>query len=446
MPPATEDVRPADNTAPQTRQPDSKTVTELYDKFLNIVTTTQSPTQLDTGSKLDFGSPQQLFGLEDTLFQAPIPEPERPSGASENRNESGGESQHHEKTPVEQERDRLTKDAEKILDPTARQQFLDNINKFEERARKQGLSDEEIKKTYENISKLLEATNGKLPTEQNLNVAQQVAHHLANPSNIDQGFHGTCSVTALEERIFTTNPATATDMIVQGALTGEYRAADGKVIKLDPSNLIPGREELDRIPQDGSRSFASQIFQSVALNDIFQRQDPPLTYAQSRPGEKGASDTGERLVDKDGKVVSDFGGIGLHDLNEESKRLIGKPTVLDNENTYGKDALSFKTKEELQAYLKEAKEKGNLPLVIAVDANNPLFGAGDPEGKLAGHVVTITDYNPETGEVTISNQWGSGSDKKTTIDKLFEATQRFGHDKPKEEKPWWDWWKNLWPF
>src|SRR5262249_42883619 len=39
------------------------------------------------------------------------------------------------------------------------------------------------------------------------------------------------------------------------------------------------------------------------------------------------------------------------------------------------------------------------------------------------HVVTVTDYNPQTGKVTIDNSWGKGSDHEVDIKQLYKATE-----------------------
>lgn len=387
-------------------------------------------------AEIAFGDFDNLYGKDPTVPAVPTDKAESRPGVID-----------EPKTPLEQERDNLEENAKQIDDPAERKKFLDDLQTFEDRAKEDGLREEEIRKTYENLNKLLEANDGKLPKHQNIAIAEQIAHHLANPSNIDQGGHLTCNVTTLQERMFTTNPATATDMIVQGALTGQYVAADGKVIKLDPSNYVPGREELDRIPQDGSRSNASQIFQAVALNDIFQRQNPPLTYVQGRPGENGPGDSGERLVNADGKVVANFGGLGTKDMNDEAKRLIGEAFCINNvASGFGDGPTSFKTEQEMIDFIKKAQAEGDLPLSIVVDANHPLFGAGIENGGFAGHVVSITDYNPATGQVKISNQWGSGGDKWVSAKDLYAATTRYVRDMKHEIVEEEDWWEKLWPF
>jgi hypothetical protein len=57
--------------------------------------------------------------------------------------------------------------------------------------------------------------------------------------------------------------------------------------------------------------------------------------------------------------------------------------------------------------LVELKSKNAFPVLIEVDAAKKPFGDGKGYGP---HVVTITDYDPQTGLVSVDNQWGKGAD------------------------------------
>ena len=63
---------------------------------------------------------------------------------------------------------------------------------------------------------------------------------------------------------------------------------------------------------------------------------------------------------------------------------------------------------------------GNMPLVVFLDSNDPIFGRSG-KGPHAFHFVSITGYNPATGKVKMSNQWGQAKDKEVPIADLWRA-------------------------
>jgi hypothetical protein len=78
--------------------------------------------------------------------------------------------------------------------------------------------------------------------------------------------------------------------------------------------------------------------------------------------------------------------------------------------------------------LAKAKAEGKLPIVISVQTGNEPFltdsGGGAAGGSGGGHVVTITDYDPETGIAKMQNQWGKASSHDISAKDLFEATAK----------------------
>lgn len=92
------------------------------------------------------------------------------------------------------------------------------------------------------------------------------------------------------------------------------------------------------------------------------------------------------------------------------------------------------TAKELGDALQELSKEGKLPAVISVHtARRPfsqLLGVESAVGMGAGwHVINVHSFDPETGMVKFTNQWGSSQDymdKGYPVDKLFKAMQEPG--------------------
>jgi YD repeat-containing protein len=314
-----------------------------------------------------------------------------------------------------------------------RQAFLDNMNEFMARADRDGLSNKEVADTLGQTQRLMESRGSQVTGEQRLILAQQVMMHSAHPDKIDQGGHLTCNVSDVSILTFTRRPSEAASMIADVALTGNWTAPDGKRITIPPQNLVPDAEARVHPPDDGRRSFASQIFQTTALNDIGQRWDPPKHFTNRPP--ESAADQGEYWTDADGKpLLNDkgepdkFGGLGYVEIAEEVQRLTGmKDVVLLNSGGDYPQVVEFESQEDLQKLIVGAQEDGKMPLIIGVSSDDKLLGGNDKPGTEGrdsnNHVIVIRDYNPSTGMVRIDNTWGSDSDKWVPLTDLYTATR-----------------------
>ncbi len=332
-------------------------------------------------------------------------------------------------------------------DPEALERTKQDMKDFEKRAAeaKPPLSKEEIAKTYEQISKLLEST-GEQPVSQldRVKIAEQILHQAAHPNEISQGFHNTCNVTTVENRIYTKNPSEAARFVTEAATTGQVTMADGRVVQLPPNSLKADGQASHHPSPDGERSYASQIFQVAAINNYYDRVNKSTTpngqirYEQDTP--TGPADTGERLwnygttpksaaTDAAGNVMSPP-KIPTSELEKISNDISGKNEkdfVLINGKYGDANTVKFKSEAELGKKLEQMKKDGKLPAIIWVDAQNePFFtdsGAGSNGGSGGAHVVTITDYDPKSGRVQIDNQWEQADDHPVSLHDLYLATR-----------------------
>ncbi len=349
-----------------------------------------------------------------------------------------------DQTAVAKSRLELDKIADREIPEKDRALFKENLNKFEERAKREHLSPEEVAKTYEQMSKLLSARDAKVSKADRVLLAENFAHHLNHDESVDQGLHNTCNVTTIAERGFSRQPSRLAEMVTTTAIEGKWTAADGKVIIIDAGSLLPRAEERNSPPRDGDRSYAIQLLNVVMINDATQRRLPPAYYRQGNPDPARPGDTGERLVGGDGKPImekeryDDFSTTPpskkykdvpvseptLHDseIHKVGKRLYGATDffLTSGKRADGDGVVKYETQQQLHDKLIEMKNQHRLPAVLGVNGLTTPFGSGAPGTVSGGHVVSVRDYDEKTGRVRVSNQWGSPSDQWIDIKDLYE--------------------------
>lgn len=358
---------------------------------------------------------------------------------------------------VGSERKQLDELAEKAFQnhPEELQRFKENMKRFEARAEAGPLPPVEVARTYQEISRLLEH-RGETPTtaEERSALAGQVMAQAANPTSVDQGYHNTCNVATVEARVYTKTPSEAARLVTQVATTGQFVAYDGTVVLVNPKGHDTSN---DRIPKDGDRSHASEMFQVAAVNLHYAhenaRTDPPgqVFYEQeeAKPGTEG---TGESLRDygkRPPKTLSDSPYLVDGSLTEISNTITGKNergiviadarylAVDEGKVNPSHDVRTITGTTELAKVLEQAKKDDKLPIIIKVNTEMPPFyqdsGAGSAGGSGGAHVVTVTDYIPgNPPKVKLDNQWGSAGDHtkdgtEVSLHELYRA-MRAGDD------------------
>jgi len=362
-----------------------------------------------------------------------------------------------------------------------------DIDAFKERAKHQDppLSDQEVEKTLIAVEKILEP-KGDWPTKESdrIKVAEQVLHHAADPTSINQGEAGCCQVTAAESRLFAKNPSAAADMIAQVAVTGRYMTHGDPpmFIKVDLDSLKlqgnPPTSSLDGQPKDTDRSYATQIFQVTAVNiawatetnltDDFNQQvkdsqgngfsKGAIHYEQGPPGSPQGrppippGDTGERLIDYsktphepikdsrgfylsapelDDRKITDITNQITGAKPPETEVVINNSRNVSDQGSLNTNGTTVNTEQDLKTELKKLHDEHKLPVVIRVDAGNEPFWS-DSHGATAGgsggaHFVTITDVtvdkNGDVKDVNMVNQWGKDSNHQMSAHDLFLATR-----------------------
>lgn len=267
-------------------------------------------------------------------------------------------------------------------------------------------------------------------------LARQVMHHAAHPYRTDQGYHGTCSVSTVETRLYTRKPEFVARLIADVALTGSYKAGDKSVYHF-PANDPTFKKDGDGL----TRTLASQLFVATAVNVFWsnQERDPSgkpiekgtLRYEQRRI-DRGKKDGGECLIDtKTGKRVEDWSAINISRVVEMSRRLTGQDERFAiTHATRGKydDVIAVTSKEELRNNLIKMKADKLLPASTSVNTGSRFFG--DQPATPTMHAVSIVDFDEKTNTVMVDNQWGDeadhlglpGTSRRLTLDEFYQAT------------------------
>jgi len=321
-----------------------------------------------------------------------------------------------------------------IKDPQQLAKFRADMARFEERMHNQDPDFTSLKcaGTYKQIERLLQAQGDQPPTQdQRLKLAEQVMSQAASPQSIDQGGHATCNVASLESRTYTRTPYEAAQMVADAALTSQYKAQDGTVVKLDGQSLQPDLEARVNPPQDGMRSYASQIFQVTAANigieQENQKTDPPRQWRYEQHQD------GEHLMDYSKnpaqEVKNDAGPIQAPNLRDD--QIVAINSAITGESKFddvliahqsdnigpGTGVTRIGSESELNDKIAQIAKDGKFPVIIQVDAKAEPFFSDNNNSKNANtsetHVVTITGYEAgPPAKVSIDGQWGSKSDHR----------------------------------
>ncbi len=326
---------------------------------------------------------------------------------------------------VAYERSRLDALAEaQIKDPKQLTQFREDLKKFESRVSAKKLNDLEVPDTYKHLERLLnteEVNKWSLPMSERVRLAKQVLSQAADPTRIDQGAHNTCNVTAVEVRTYSLHPSNAARLVSEVAITGTYKSSEPSPtsINVDSRSLLPDAESRSDPRKDGERSFATQIFNVTAVNLVHRRDKTGNVYGNDSMGgdeylyNRRLGQTVSKQPDlDDDQIVNAYDIVNATDRKREPLVMLDAD---DNVAGKGKNIVRVKSEEELMQKLVQAKDSGQLPVIVGVDAHVEPFwtdsGHGSAGGSSGGHVVNVYDLtSDQPPKVLIDNQWGSKSD------------------------------------
>ncbi|MDZ4835276.1 MAG: LysM domain-containing protein [Candidatus Melainabacteria bacterium] len=316
------------------------------------------------------------------------------------------------------------------------------VDILEDRVARKQTTPEEVRKTYEQVERLLETeSTAGIDKNQREILAQQILLHAAEPDKISQGMFNTCNVATVECRVFERTPSAAAKLITDLALDGKttVHASDGISTTFE-RNPAPADSmyALDVPPMSGQRSYASELFQVCAVNIHYMRAGKGLVYEQlpvvfDATGQlANPEDNGERLWD-DLKRPGSSPDLPDNSFIEIYNAITGKNDsnfMLANENVlYGpKDGVTLiDSQHELENQLQKIDKAHGFPVIIKVCTayepfwSNGNFGAAGGAGGADGgwHVVTIRgieDVHPM--RIRVDNQWTDEADHLGRINSL----------------------------
>ena len=317
-----------------------------------------------------------------------------------------------------------------IKEQKQKQNFIHDLEAFARRADVQGLSDNTVADAFKAVNELVKSKDG-LDDNMRWRLAREIMHHLAQPRRIDQGYHDTCNVSIIEVITAAQRPDRFASIIKEAALAGAVTTSGGHKIAIDSDSRKPDFEAKSFDPYepyfDGSRSFASQLFQVAAVNTHYALKNPNYVYQQRAP--EKALDTGERLVDKAGNIKARQPDLINDQLIELAKELSGiKLTILESPGAGGTLTQKVASGANLLEKLAQLKSTAQMPVGVMVHTGSEPYwtnsGAGRHGGTGGWHVETIWDVDI-SGKILVDNQWGSRSDhegaRRLTSDQLFAA-------------------------
>jgi hypothetical protein len=228
---------------------------------------------------------------------------------------------------------------------------------------------------YKSFDKLMDKndktqTTG-LSANERIAIVKDIAHNIAEPQDVKQGIKGTCALASTEYVLARSHPDVYAKSVSEFATKGEYMGA--KI----------SNDEIHKDDGNALRGMASKVFQTGAAELALQEQGSH--YDNYKPGEAPkvtagrsptpADDTGERLVDKDGKVRN-WPGLTTDQEVELINKLTGTP--------YESEKLYAHSSKMLQKQLEAEVEKYGYPLKVGFYYDN------------SAHAVTITGIDKTT--------------------------------------------------
>ncbi len=158
----------------------------------------------------------------------------------------------------------------------AKLEFYKDLAHIEQRARSADMGKDQVKvrteltETYKHLEGLLDKSiPGKVPLNDRVVLARQLAHQLADTMDIDQGTASDgCRLTVVECRLSVTRPSVVARIVKEAALDGVISFGNPAVkVTLDGDSLKPASQFATAIPRtQEERSYASQLFQLSCLN------------------------------------------------------------------------------------------------------------------------------------------------------------------------------------
>jgi hypothetical protein len=373
-----------------------------------------------------------------------------------------------------------------ITNKTECDQFLADMSDFEKGYVERTPLDRakallEVAETYKQVDRLLTASSDAIPhtkesaqkpgdTPWRVQIAEQIMHHAAVPTSVDQGPMAVCVTESLQVRLYYRDPSSIAKLIADVAIGGKYLARTGDksyVVPPGSENLVPdayaraydlqsllagkpvhalGRSYFD------PRSFASQVFDVTAVNMAISGKQAGnsshLQYFQPTQREIESVKVEKQFEEQGSVKGSDGRNWSWADFLESKSAPNSEDVVKLNRWITGKVEQGFVIEsgglspaeavipanrqfsdfgnlsglitriyrsEELSGTLLKLKESQQWPPIVRMDLSKP-----PTREKGGAHLMVITDISADGKLLSYDNTWGKQKDR-TGIPKISTA-------------------------
>ena len=344
-------------------------------------------------------------------------------------------------SPIEQSRDRLTAVLEQRFhnDPHGADRMADvrrDITDFERRMGTSPHSSEQIARTYDQMTEMVNARQSVMPQGQRTEIATQLLHAAAHPDAVRQGWSTTCEAASLETRLLTSEPASVAGLMRQMCTTGSYDTTDGLHVTLDRGTLLHNQHGI--IPPQfasagiGERNQMDQVFQAtlrnVELADI--NHSNPGTHLSYRLGPVNAqhpmgeyvTNSAPGLSREERDLTAQYQGMSSFDVSDIYRKVSGQydPSVRVSSVH---DITNPDNAHDFTRMMEEARRTGGFPATVAVNTNQEPFRSDMhvPAGQGVMHAITVTGID-ERGNLEYRNSYFGERRFTISPDKLLDAT------------------------
>lgn len=368
------------------------------------------------------------------------------------------------KHDLEAAKRRLTENAERMIsNPDELAHFEQDMATFEKdylaRTHKEPeLAVREIFQTMNNVSTIFENESALFPdnilkgkqlsptdTSFRVRLAEEVLHHCAEPTTVDQGYRITCQVEALQVREYWRDPAAVSKLVAGVFQTGVCPGRNGKLdlaALTNPrgSTLLPDEEATRYPPYKGDaaamRGYASKLFDVAAVNIGMQYALPGASYTEGDSSKSFIKYPGNsermRLVDSNLPALK---AEHLADINEKiiGERevgfiVIGWPLNAANGSFDQKYDAALELEESHAAFVKvrngkelsgkllAMKELGQWPPILSCRSDSePLSTSwqkafGNSNWGHGFHFVNLPTISDDGSHCSMDNTWSKKSD------------------------------------
>jgi len=376
---------------------------------------------------------------------------------------------------------RLMANSEKIGNEKERALFVADVKHFEvnylnRSGKKPNDSVSDMTSAMNNIAKIMESESTVLgdatlrsaqtrpeDTSFRLRLAEEVLHHCADPTNIDQGQRPVCMVESLQIRQYWRDPAAVSQLVSETFLTGKYNAS-GKTMDLaglgnrPGSALMPDAEARDYTPykarDDSSRGYASKLYDIAAVNIGLDLSKAGVKYVENDKGGYFENLSTGSVTQVAGRTLDYISSRTLVDINEKilgrrEEKFVIESAPKDHKNLdfpaqlnaalelndLSNPVREIQTASELSSALLKVQKEGQWPPLVSGQANmEPILSQwrraypGSSPGS-GGHEVVVTKISADGKLCAIDNKWSKLSDDdavKVSVSKLGLAVKATG--------------------